>query len=202
MSRARAANSAFFSPDCSHLLCFAWLPGLSFVRPRRRLSSAPDRVSARPSRTDAVKAAHLRAREGLAFTVSSTVASLRCRVETVSTNVSSRRLQNSDNGAASTKRRSLIYAATITTRMGRDHRPASIDEREGLGRAALQPCDTSVARPKGGSRPSPSCRALYTFANDDHCRAQGSLRGRIARLRMGCVEKMPQRLPTRCVTSF
>ena len=31
------------------------------------------------------------------------------------------------------------------------------------------------------------------------CRAQGSLRGRIARLRMGFVEKMPHLLPARCV---
>ena len=33
----------------------------------------------------------------------------------------------------------------------------------------------------------------------DQCRAQGSLRGRIARLRMGFVEKMPHWLPARCV---
>jgi len=35
--------------------------------------------------------------------------------------------------------------------------------------------------------------------HSDRCRAQGSLRGRIARLRMGFVEKMPHWLPARCV---
>lgn len=59
------------------------IPGVSFpwLRPRRRLSFAPDRVSARPSRAELVKVAHLRAREGLTFTSSSTMASLERRVE-------------------------------------------------------------------------------------------------------------------------
>ena len=164
MSRARAANSAL-SFLLSVLACFTSLDFLGpfFCSTSPKAFFRPDRVSARPSRTDAVKAAHLRAREGLAFTVSSTVASLRCRVETVSTRVSFRHLRNSDNGATSTKRRSLIYAATITTRMGRDHRSASIDEREGLGRTALQSCDKSVARPEGGREPPKSCMSCTPY---------------------------------------
>ena len=60
------------------------IPGVSFpwLRPRRRLSFAPDRIPARPSRTELVKVARLsRAREGLTFTSSSTMASLERRVE-------------------------------------------------------------------------------------------------------------------------
>jgi hypothetical protein len=59
------------------------IPGVSFpwLRPRRRLSFAPDRVPARPSRAGLAKVAHLRAREGLTFTSSSTMASLERRIE-------------------------------------------------------------------------------------------------------------------------
>ena len=54
---------------------------------------------------------------------------------------------------------------------------------------------TRVKSELWGSQPLLTTHTTYS----DRCRAQGSLRGRLARLRMGFVEKMPQWLPARCV---
>ena len=61
----------------------------------------------------------------------------------------------------------------------------------------------AIERGPSGGREPPILRIVLCrrrrVTDGGQCRAQGSLRGRIARLRMGFVEKMPHLSPARCV---
>jgi len=63
-------------------------------------------------------------------------------------------------------------------------------------------CRAIERGPTEGREPPKSFAAIFAgirLTDDDQCRAQGSLRGRTGRLRMGFVEKMPHMSHARCV---
>jgi len=91
------------------------------------------------------------------------------------------------------------YAATIVTRMGRDLR-----ERGSVARSFCRAIERDPSPAKAWAKGAAQIFTRYALTDVtqcDQCRAQGSLRGRYLRLRMGCVEKMPQ-CHTRGASSF
>lgn len=87
--------------------------------------------------------------------------------------------------------------------MGRDPRQLQSASAWGSVARRLPPCDRAWPdRREGAAHFLRIAACNNKYSDDDHCRAQGSFRGRSYRLMMGCVRKMPQGLPTWYVTNL